>query len=98
MRHWPISGEPNCSVEVRWLVIAIQDILATLLLEMAMEPIKVRLIEEAALRMGASQAAEWYNTVPVPGFGERTAKDLVEAGRGEEVIGYFRAVDAGVFA
>ena len=57
-----------------------------------------RLIEEATLRMGASSSAEWYDTSSIPGFGERTAKDLVKAGRGDEFIEYFRAVDAGVFA
>ena len=56
------------------------------------------LIEEATLRMGASSPAEWYDTTSVPGFGERTAKDLVKAGRSDEVIEYFRAVDAWVFA
>lgn len=55
-------------------------------------------VEEATLRMGAARAAEWYGTVPLPGFGTWTAKDLVEAGRGGEVIEYFKAVDAGVFA
>ena len=57
-----------------------------------------RLIEDATLRMGASSPAEWYDTTSVPGFVERTAKDLVKAGRGDEVIDYFRAVDVGVFA
>ena len=56
-----------------------------------------RLIEEATLRMGASCAAPWYDTTPIPSFGERTAKDLAKAGRGNKVIEYFRAVDAGVF-
>ena len=56
------------------------------------------LIEEATLRMGASSPAEWYDTTPVPRFGERTAKDLVKAGRDDEDIEYLRAVDAGVSA
>lgn len=57
-----------------------------------------RLIEEVTLHMGASSPAEWYDTTSIPGFGERTAKDLVKDGRGDEVIECCRAVDAGVFA
>lgn len=67
-------------------------------LESKLSADKDSVVEEAALRMGASRAAEWYDTVPLPGFGHWTAKDLVEAARGQEVIEYFKAVDAGVFA
>ena len=63
-----------------------------------MEADKERVIEQATLRMGPAQAAEWYDTVPVPGFGERTANDLVAAGLGDSVMEYFKAVDAGIFA
>lgn len=70
----------------------------TLLLEVAMARDAAHLIEETTLRMGASSTAEWYDTTPIPGFGERTAKDLVKAGRSDEVIEYFRAVDAGGYA
>ena len=56
------------------------------------------ILEKATMRMGAARAAEWYGTVPLPGIGTWTAKDLVEGGRGEEVIEYLKSVDAGVSA
>lgn len=59
---------------------------------------EIRVIKEANLRMGGAQGAGWYSTVPIPGFSDWTAKELVESGPGEEVIEYFKAVDAGVFA
>ena len=43
-------------------------------------------------------ALAWFETVPVPGFGSWTAAQLVDAGRGNDVIDYITAVDAGVHA
>ena len=43
-------------------------------------------------------AAEWYNTQPVPGFGELTARQLVQQGQGREVAKFLTAVDMGIFA
>jgi len=40
----------------------------------------------------------WFETEPVPGFGSSTAEQLMEAGRGSEVLDFIAAVDAGVFA
>lgn len=43
-------------------------------------------------------ATEWYDTQPIPGFGELTARQLVEQDRGNEVVLYFTAVDWGIHA
>lgn len=43
------------------------------------------------------QALTWFETEPVPGFGSSTAEQLVEAGRGMEVLDFIAAVDAGIF-
>lgn len=42
--------------------------------------------------------AEWYDTQPIPGYGESTARQLVEQGRGDEVALFLAAVDVGVHA
>ena len=43
-------------------------------------------------------AAEWYDTQPIPGFGELTARQLVRQGQGREVAKLLTAVDMGFFA
>lgn len=43
-------------------------------------------------------AYAWFRSEPLPGFGGRTAMDLVRAGRAAEVMEYVDAVDAGVYA
>ena len=43
-------------------------------------------------------AAEWYNTQPIPGFGELTARQLVQQGKGKEIAKFLTAVDMGIFA
>ena len=42
-------------------------------------------------------AQAWYEAEPIPGFGGSTAEQLVDAGRGQEVLDYVAAVDAGIF-
>lgn len=50
-------------------------------------------------RFGSSEDARmWFEQVPLPGFDGRTAKQLVEEGRGSEVREYIAAVDAGIYA
>lgn len=39
-----------------------------------------------------------FEEVPLPGFGGRTAHQLVEEGRGSEVREYISAVDGGIYA
>lgn len=43
-------------------------------------------------------ALEWFNTRSLLGFSGATARNLVEAGRGQEVLDYITAVDAGIHA
>lgn len=43
-------------------------------------------------------ARAWFEGEPLPGFSGATAKELVEAGRGQEVLDYIAAVDAGIHA
>ena len=43
-------------------------------------------------------AAEWYDTQPVPGYGELTAQQLVQQGQGKEIAKFLTAVDMGIFA
>lgn len=44
------------------------------------------------------QAQAWMSGVPVPGFGEKTANDLIREGRADEVLDHVKSVEAGVFA
>lgn len=43
-------------------------------------------------------AHAWFETEALPGFSNATARQLVEAGRGQEVLDLIAAVDAGIFA
>ena len=50
-------------------------------------------------RFGSAELAyAWYQSEPLPGFGGRTAIQLVEEDRAREVLEYLDAVDAGVYA
>lgn len=44
----------------------------------------------------AAEAEAWYASTPLPGLSGLTARELVDAGRGDEVLEYVAAVDAGV--
>lgn len=44
------------------------------------------------------EAMAWFDTEPLPGFSGLTTRELVEQGRGAEVISYVGAVDAGIHA
>ena len=48
--------------------------------------------------MSAQLAYTWYQSEPLPGFGGRTAMQLVAEDRALEVLKYLDAVDAGVYA
>ena len=58
---------------------------------------KELILSAAKKRMPADQVDEWFRSAALPGFGDWTAADLVEAGRGAEVLELFKAIDAGVF-
>jgi hypothetical protein len=42
-------------------------------------------------------ALAWFENEPLPGFSSWTAAQLVNAGRGADVLDYIAAVDAGVY-
>lgn len=46
----------------------------------------------------SGNAVLWYATEPLPGFGGRTAQQLVDEGRGEAVWRYLDEMDLGGFA
>ena len=56
-----------------------------------------RIMGEVILRMGRERAVKLLQSIPLPSFSGRFVKDFAE-GRGEVVLIYFEAVDAGVFA
>lgn len=43
-------------------------------------------------------AYAWFCSEPLPGFGGRTAMQIVRAGQADRVLDYLDAVDAGVYA
>jgi hypothetical protein len=59
----------------------------------------VEVINKIEPRFGSTlMAYAWYRSEPLPGFSGQTAMQLVRSGRGEEVLEYIDAVDAGVHA
>jgi hypothetical protein len=59
----------------------------------------VEVINKVEPRFGSTlMAYAWYRSEPLPGFSGQTAMQLVRSGRGEEVLEYIDAVDAGVHA
>ncbi len=59
----------------------------------------VEVINKVEPRFGSTLIAyAWYRSEPLPGFSGQTAMQLVRSGRGEEVLEYVDAVDAGVHA
>ena len=59
----------------------------------------VEVINKVEPRFGSTLIAyAWYRSEPLPGFSGQTAMQLVRSGRGEEVLEYVDAVDAGVQA
>ena len=44
------------------------------------------------------EAAAWYRTQPIAGYGGQTAADLVSLGHAQDVLEFLDAVDAGVYA
>jgi hypothetical protein len=59
----------------------------------------VEVINKVEPRFGSTlMAYAWYRSEPLPGFSGQTAMQLVRSRRGEEVLEYVDAVDAGVQA
>jgi hypothetical protein len=50
-------------------------------------------------RFGSEIAARaWFETAPLPGFGDLTAQQLVAAGRVSDVLDLISAIDDGVYS
>ena len=47
---------------------------------------------------GAGRAFAWFRSQPLPSFGDRTAEDMVKAGRGEAVRNYLSRISEGGYA
>lgn len=59
----------------------------------------VEIINKVEPRFGSAMMAyAWYRSEPLPGFSGQTAMQLVRNGRGDEVLDYIDAVDAGLHA
>lgn len=59
----------------------------------------VEILNKVEPRFGSSLLAyAWYRSQPLPGFDGKTAMQLVQEDRTDDVLTYIDAVDAGVFA
>lgn len=59
----------------------------------------VEVLNKVEPRFGSElMAYAWYRSEPLPGFDGRTAMQLVQDGKAQQVLEYIDAVDAGVFA
>lgn len=54
----------------------------------------MRVVEPRFERVELARA--WFETEALPGFSGATAQQLVESGRGQDVLDYIAAVDAGI--
>jgi hypothetical protein len=64
----------------------------------ALSPL-VRIIAMAAEMAGdEGRAAIWFKHQPLPGWGGKTALDLVRDGKGDKVLEYLESVRAGVYS
>ncbi len=59
----------------------------------------VEVLNKVEPRFGSDlMAYAWYRSEPLPGFDGRTAMQLVQEGKAQQVLEYIDAVDAGVYA
>lgn len=59
----------------------------------------IEILNKVEVRFGSPlMAYAWYRSEPLSGFDGRTAMQLVQEGRAQQVLEYVDAVDAGVFA
>ncbi|MFN3670712.1 MAG: antitoxin Xre/MbcA/ParS toxin-binding domain-containing protein [Bosea sp. (in: a-proteobacteria)] len=64
----------------------------------ALSPL-VRIIAMAAeMAGGDDRAAIWFKHQPLPGWGGKTALDLVRSGQSDQVLDYLESVRAGVYS
>ncbi|MFT6253685.1 MAG: hypothetical protein ACJAW9_003634 [Sulfitobacter sp.] len=58
----------------------------------------VEVLNKVEPRFGSElMAYAWYRSEPLPGFDGRTAMQLVQEGKAQQVLEYIDAVDAGLF-
>ena len=58
-----------------------------------------RIIGKAAELSGdEGRAIIWFRHQPIPGFGDKTAEELVEAGHAEAVLWHLRGMEEGAYA
>lgn len=59
----------------------------------------VEILNKVEPRFGSPlMAYAWYRSEPLPGFDGRTAMQLVQESKAQQVLEYIDAVDAGVYA
>ncbi|MCC5969164.1 MAG: DUF2384 domain-containing protein [Pararhodobacter sp.] len=59
----------------------------------------VEILNKVEPRFGSElMAYAWFRSEPLPGFDGRTAMQLVQEGKAQQVLEYIDAVDAGVYA
>ena len=66
--------------------------------ERALSPLAGVLAMAAEMAGSIDRAALWFKHQPLPGWGGKTARDLVAAGRTQDVLDYLEASRAGVYA
>lgn len=64
----------------------------------ALSPV-VRVLAMAGDMAGSEErAAIWFKHQPIPGWGGKTAYDLIREGKADKVLAYLEAVRSGVYA
>ncbi len=59
----------------------------------------VEVLNKVQPRFGSElMAYAWFRSEPLPGFDGRTAMQLVQDGKAQQILEYIDAVDAGVYA
>jgi len=64
----------------------------------ALSPLVRILAMAGEMAGGDERAAIWFKHQPIPGWGGKTAYDLVREGRADKVLAYLEAVRSGVYA
>jgi len=64
-----------------------------------MDETTLRILAMAEEMAGDKQrAAIWFEQQPIPGWAGKTAYDLVQEGKADQVLDYLKAVKSGVYA
>jgi len=66
---------------------------------LVMDDATLRILMLAEEMAGSEQrAAIWFKHQPLPGWAGKTASDLVDEGKADQVLAYLEAVRSGVYA